>query len=54
MNDPQEPLFTDDQTKLLKSMMASAVAEVMASMGKHTKDQLKDGDEPSTSASEWL
>ena len=28
---PQEPLFSDNQTKLLKSMMASAVAEAMAS-----------------------
>ena len=57
MNDLQEPLFSDDQTKLLKSMMASAVANVvakaMALMGKDTKDQSKDGDEPSTSVGEW-
>ena len=52
MSDPQEQLFSDDQTALLKSMMASAVAEAMASTRKDTHDQPKDGDEPLTLASE--
>ena len=49
MNDQQEPLFSDDQTKLPKSMMASAVAEAMASLGKDTEDQPKDRDKSLTS-----
>ena len=36
MSDPQEQLFSDDQTKLLKPIMALALAEAMASMIKDT------------------
>ena len=55
MNNPlEEPLFSDDQTKLLKSMMASAVAEAMASTSKNTEERLEKGNEPLNLAGEWL
>lgn len=55
MNDPpEEPLFLDNQTKLLKSMMASAVAEAMTLTSKNTEEQPEKGDEPMNSPGEWL
>ena len=53
ISEQQEQPFSDDQTTWLKSTMASAVAEAMASTNKpDTQDQPKDGDEPLTSAGE--
>ena len=45
MSDNEEQLFSAEQTMQLKSMMASAVTDEVASLC-HDKDHLKEGDSP--------